>query len=81
MKVKALKELLDKFPEDYDVNLSRYIYLEGDDENDEEVYMVRLDHPIEAVVEHAEHDEVCFVLLGKDVAEEEFDNVKDITKL
>lgn len=80
MKVKTLIEWLQELPEDYDLNLSEYHYIE-DKEDDKEHFVVRLDKPIGGLVKHDEHREICFLLTGEDVARENGDHVTEIEKI
>jgi len=80
MKIEKMIEWLSELPKDYEMCLSEYVFLEGD-EDEEEGYIIVLDKPIVGIVKEDEQKEIRFMLCGKDVAEEKGDHIIAIEKM
>jgi hypothetical protein len=82
MKVKTMIEWLSELPEDYDMCLSEYMFLECDEDDEEgESYIICLDKPIFGIVKEDEHKEIRVLIRGYDVAEENGEHVIEIEKI
>ena len=80
MKVKKMIEWLSELPEDYDLCLSEYAFIQGE-EGEEEGFIICLDKPIQGIVKSDEHKEIRFMLCGEDVARETGDHIIEIKEM
>jgi mRNA-degrading endonuclease RelE of RelBE toxin-antitoxin system len=79
MENKKFQEFLSELPDDYDIQLSDYSIIIGD--NEDEIYRVRLDNSITGYLVDNDNKEILFMVGGTDIAKENNENILDIEKI